>query len=665
MKTPLIRKDINGLRGLAILAVILYHLNLENNDIYFFSGGFVGVDIFFVISGYLIALVLFKELAQNNTISITNFYIKRMRKVLPSLFFVIVATSIFSWFFILPNSFENQSKSIISTIFFVSNFFYYIEGRFVDEFNVLSFFWHTWSLSLQLQFYIIFPIVILLCSNFFKNKILFILIIFCITSFLIAEYGSMNSPVSTYYFLPTRVWELLIGSIFAKIEIDFEKIEIFFFEKLIPITCLFLITFSIFAYSDRIFNPSIEYYPIPSRFILVPTIATIMIIYFNNKKNIINKILSINILQGIGTISYPLYLWHFVVFSISKKIGLLDNEIDIKIILFFFTFLISIFTYFFIEKKFLFKSNDSYNIKDKIYLLLLGIMASVIFIFSVNNIYNNGKASRLNTNTFLNNMSVNIKNINSAKSENGKDYNEECKFITYSFNDVFYKKFKKCFSKYDNFIFILGDSQAIEIFNATARYINHPMIIGVASGGCRPADNKKSCHYEDALNFFKKYSGNISLIIYNQRGSYFLTDTSMGKFPYSVDYRKLPIRKNVIKKTDKYLLEIKNYGIEIIWLGIVDEPNIKLTNKLAKNLNNVKQKYHYDNSSLIKINEILKNSNIEYVSIIDLVNFNLDEFYLEKKLTYSDSVHWTSFGEKFFGKKIVEKTFLKNIVYKD
>ena len=166
------RPEIDGLRAIAVIAVILYHAQINFFENIFFSGGFIGVDIFFVISGYLITSLIIKELFQTNKFSFTYFYERRFRRLIPVLFFVMLASLPLGWSLLLPTSFVEFAKSIISSIAFGSNFFFYFsEIQYAAEDSFLKPFLHTWSLSVEEQFYIIFPILFMLLFKYFRKNI--------------------------------------------------------------------------------------------------------------------------------------------------------------------------------------------------------------------------------------------------------------------------------------------------------------------------------------------------------------------------------------------------------------------------------------------------------------------------------------------------------------
>ena len=216
------RPEIDSLRALSVGAVIIYHAAIYNQ--LFLPGGYLGVDIFFVISGYLISSLIFREFFQTNTFIFQNFFERRARRILPALLFVILLTIPLALKYIYPVSLVDFSKSILSTLGFVSNLYFFFTGQeYAAESGLLKPLLHTWSLSVEEQFYILFPIILVLCFKYFKNYLLSIIIIGIMLSLLFAENLSIKNPSLNFYVLSSRAWELLLGSLVALLEIKYKK----------------------------------------------------------------------------------------------------------------------------------------------------------------------------------------------------------------------------------------------------------------------------------------------------------------------------------------------------------------------------------------------------------------------------------------------------------
>ena len=215
------RPEIDGLRAISVFAVIIYHANFVLFGHTLFQGGFIGVDIFFVISGYLITTLILKEIYKTNQFSFKYFYERRIRRILPVLLFVTIVTSIISYFILLPSSLVDFRKSVLSILFFVSNFYFWFTGNGYADQNELELpFKHTWSLSVEEQFYILFPIFLIIVIKFFRKHLLTVLFLSFLISLFFSEYCSRTYPNFNFYMILSRGFELVIGSLLSYFELN-------------------------------------------------------------------------------------------------------------------------------------------------------------------------------------------------------------------------------------------------------------------------------------------------------------------------------------------------------------------------------------------------------------------------------------------------------------
>ena len=373
MKLSYYRPEVNGLRGIAVMSVVFYHAEIIFQSFRIFPGGFLGVDVFIVISGYLMTSIILKEYKTNQSFSFKNYYKRRIRRLLPALLFVIFFTSIVAYFVLLPTHFEEFIKSVAASIFFFSNFFFHFSGQaygvqVLSEIPLL----HTWSLSLEEQFYIVYPIALLGMMVYLKNKIKLILIIGILTSVLFASLTSISHQSFNFYMLPSRAWEFFFGALLA-ININPLSVGKTKNKGILAIFGLLILIFS-FAFFD---NTKVH----PTYLTLIPVIATYLIIQDTDKKNIVNRLLSLRFLVFLGLISYSFYLWHHPIFSFIKIIGA-DKSLIIKILLIVLSIFLAFLTYKFVETPFRKKGEKILNI-NKINVLGVSVIVAVIFLFSL------------------------------------------------------------------------------------------------------------------------------------------------------------------------------------------------------------------------------------------------------------------------------------------
>ncbi len=631
------RPEIDGLRAIAVAAVILYHSKISFLNQKIFTGGFIGVDIFFVISGYLITSIILQELKTTKDFSFKNFYERRVRRILPVLLLVILTSIPFALLILMPASLVDFSKSITYSLGFSSNFYFHYSGQIYGaESGLLKPFLHTWSLSVEEQFYILFPLILFFIYKKLNKSIFSFFLITFFLSISIAIWGSKTYPSFYFYALFSRGWEVLAGSLLAYFELKFgrrgkKKIFNFF----LPSIGLILILHSFLFFEDSMRHPSLT--------TLSPIIGVCLIIWFSNQNEIITKILSYKIFVGVGLISYSLYLWHYPIFAFARITGIIEADIIKKILLAVIIFFMSILSYFLIEKP---ARQRKFNFKK--ILISIIIFSSVISIFSFYTIYKNGKINKVN------------KYI--SKQVSSPLYQSQCKFSSDKsdfLDENFFKiDFVNCKKNLGKFILILGDSHSLDLFNSLAKVSSkNNFIIGLNKGGCRPSKNEdKKCQYYNALDFIINNKDDIKYIFYNQKGSYFLKD-----------YISLPVNLDKINKTFNYLTELKKVTNKLYFIGPHMEQKKNLSRKDIKNI--LKNKLPLDNTKydLLKLDEklaiISKKNEIKYISQIQAINFKFNkDFLVDSNLTYSNGDHWSDYGEIYFGKKLISNSILKGIL---
>ena len=337
------RSEIDGLRALAVIPVILFHAGFE-----LFSGGFIGVDVFFVISGYLITTILIEDI-ENKQFSIVKFYERRARRILPALFFVMLVCIPFAWMWMLTSLMKDFSQSLVAVSLFASNILFWRESGYFDRATEEKPLLHTWSLAVEEQYYVLFPIFLILAWRFGKNKVFCMIVVMATISFLLSEWGWRNKPSANFYLAPTRAWEIFSGSIAAFI-VQKKGVQK---NNLLATLGLAAIIFSIFFYDETT--------PFPSVYALVPVLGVVLLVLYADKETIVAKLLGTKGFVGIGLISYSAYLWHQPLFAFSR-IRLLEHPSQLLMLaLSFLSIILAYFSWRFIEKPFRNRSNFNNN----------------------------------------------------------------------------------------------------------------------------------------------------------------------------------------------------------------------------------------------------------------------------------------------------------------
>lgn len=294
------RREIDGLRAVAVLPVILFHAGFS-----VFSGGYVGVDVFFVISGYLITSILIIELEQGD-FSIARFYERRARRILPALFVVMFACLPFAYMWMLPSQLEDFSASVVTVILSLSNIFFLSQVDYFAPSAELQPLLHTWSLAIEEQYYFLFPLLLLALRRFRRQVAVIVVLLLILFSFVFAEWAWRENAGRSFFFTLTRFWEIGAGTICAFMTVGRAQRS----SNVLSALGLALIVFAIFAYNDST--------PFPSVYTLVPVVGTALVILFAAQDTWVARLLSLRAFVGIGLISYSAYLWHQPLFAFAR-----------------------------------------------------------------------------------------------------------------------------------------------------------------------------------------------------------------------------------------------------------------------------------------------------------------------------------------------------------
>jgi len=286
------RYDINALRAIAVLSVLFFHLRMP-----FFSGGFAGVDVFFVISGYLMSRIIFDGI-DNNNLSVFDFWGKRIKRIVPALLVMVLIVSITGFFFYLPNEYKANEGNATSSLLFFSNISYWKHSGYFDSASENNIFLHTWSLSVEWQFYLIYPLVLWVISKIFKAKKQLTIFIAVATLLLccLSIFWTYRSATASFYLLPMRTWEMLVGGLALLTE---RRVTIK--NKNLLIASYIIILLSTILLNNKLLWPGV--------FTIIPIVATFMVLVANQNDYAILK-------NGF----YPIY-WQNILFPLSMALA--------------------------------------------------------------------------------------------------------------------------------------------------------------------------------------------------------------------------------------------------------------------------------------------------------------------------------------------------------
>jgi peptidoglycan/LPS O-acetylase OafA/YrhL len=570
------RWDIQGLRALAVLSVVLYHIAPM-----YLPGGFIGVDIFFVISGYLIIGHIWKDL-NLNTFKLTKFYSSRIKRLFPAFFTTIVISSIFAYIYLLPNEFNDYALSVYFSILYISNFWFYTKSGYFDgELDYASLL-HTWSLSVEEQFYIVFPVLLLLIYRKQKQNLVPILLVILAVSLCVSEILLRYDESLSFYLSPTRFWQFIAGGLLSIFYVKRPHSKLI--RELITFVALITLILCMFLMSPSNF---------PGLKAIIPTLATALIIYSCSTYDYSFKVLSNPIARFFGNISYSLYLWHWpviVFYKLSINEGLQGFH---KIYVLMISIFLGYISYRFIE-------NSTRKIKSQ---KMIFTPVSISILLSIALCITLYIATNFHLERFTKNQ---IFYASYLKYSSTHFRQGEC-FLTSKHNDILFYNKNTCIeydsNKYNTLL--IGDSHAAHWFSALKQKQTFTTTLSqVTSSGCRPTINTvgaKRC--SDLIGW-----------AFND----LVTNTKFDKIFLSGNWQNSDVDK--LKETIKYL---ENYSDNIVVLGPMLKYKTSLPRILALSNSNdeITQQSNYS-MSLKKdgiIESAVNSTTARYISILKAI----------------------------------------------
>ncbi|OLF36147.1 acyltransferase family protein [Psychrobacter sp. Cmf 22.2] len=355
------RKDINGLRAIAVIAVLLFHFNPS-----WMPGGFAGVDVFFVISGFLMTGIIFKGIEQDR-FSILKFYVARANRIIPALALLCLVLMIFGWFYLTPFDYRVLGKHVASSIGFLSNVMYWREAGYFDAASLEKWLLHTWTLSVEWQFYIIYPLILVAMRKFLSIKTMKLMILVAtVLGFIFCVFSTYKWPNASYFLLTTRAWEMLIGGVAYSYPFTLKENR----KRFVEWIGVALVVSSYFLISAE--NPW------PGYLALFPVLGSFLIIQAQRNDSIITSNI---VFQKLGAWSYSIYLWHWPLVVAIYYFSLSSSYIYLGMAL---SILLGFLSYKYVEKinfRREFGNLFTYLKHKPIYMVLaIGVLGSFVFV---------------------------------------------------------------------------------------------------------------------------------------------------------------------------------------------------------------------------------------------------------------------------------------------
>lgn len=560
------RPEIDGLRSLAVIPVMLFHAGFAA-----FSGGFVGVDVFFVISGYLITKIIIDDL-DAGTFSLLKFYERRVRRILPALFFMMAIITPVAWLMFMPKDLAIFARSLIAVPIFSSNILFWRESGYFDTAAELKPLLHTWSLAVEEQYYVLFPILMMLSWTSRRRRLLAVLLIAFLFSITVGYWGAYHKPAAAFYLLPARGWELLIGA-FAALYLSRYSSSAFNASvcKTLSLLGMALLFYAVFSFDQQT--------PYPGLYALVPTLGTVLVIIFSTEGTFVNRVLGSPALVGMGLISYSAYLWHQPLLAFARYATAEPPSSWLMGLMCVLTLPLAYASWRFVEKPV--RHSTSLG-RPKIFAAAsafgMGFIALGLagyFTGGFEKTYVEYRLSPLERNSYLLIKHHTNYDLYDHMFDDGK-----CVFWSRHPTEAFLKRFEACSRISGKALVIVGDSHAMNIYNIAAKSKLSPFIVGVSQGECRPQDNRVDCHYDAFVSFLEKNTTNVAHVLFHQSGSYFIEDKhgivdSSLAFVQGQTYR---FNEMYIDSTLHYVSRL-NSLVPTYWLGPFVEARVNLSRR--------------------------------------------------------------------------------------
>lgn len=477
---PKYRPDIDGLRAVAVLSVVAFHAFPA-----WMKGGFIGVDLFFVISGFLISTIIFENL-DKGTLSFVEFYTRRIKRIFPALLLVLTASFAFGWFALLADEYKELGKHIAAGTGFISNFVLWGEAGYFDNSVETKPLLHLWSLGIEEQFYIAWPFV-LWFSWKKKFNLLTLTILVAFASFYLNLKGIKKDTVATFYSPQTRFWELLAGSILAwftlykkamfavyKLKIDGRLVELIYREavEVEGKTVSNLISFVgslLLAYGFWRITKDVNF---PGMWAVIPVLGAVLIILAGPKAWINQKVLSNRVVVWFGLISFPLYLWHWPILSFAHIVEGGTPSRNIRILVVVLSILLAWLTYRLVERPLRFGKTS------KVKVAVLIVLMTIVGYLGFNTYDRDGYEFRSSIKSFINNKNELVRT---------PSIDDECLKYTGLAKPLFpYCRFTNANS--DEVVAVIGDSHAHAAYPGISEYLKSKGLntVLLANSSCPP-----------------------------------------------------------------------------------------------------------------------------------------------------------------------------------
>lgn len=624
---------------------MLFHAGVEA-----FSGGFVGVDVFFVISGYLITGIILRDV-QRGAFSLGSFYERRARRILPALFVVSLVSMPLAWYFMTPHDLRSYGKSLVGVATFSSNFFFWKESGYFGSASELKPLLHTWSLAVEEQYYLLFPLVLLALLRHRPSGVMPVLAAAGASSFFLTWHWLPVHPETVFYLLPTRAWELLVGAMAATWSAGSDDGRLSAcprpLKQAIGVTGLVLIVLPIALYDAGT--------PFPGLHALPPVVGAALLLVSSDASQGVGRLLAMRPLVFIGLISYSAYLWHQPLLALAKYELEETAQARVLLPLVALSLLLAYLSWRFVEQPFRFSGRVQTCL---LAVLSVGGLSTLLVAGAVLYVSKGFEAHYLEHR--LNDREQDA--YRRVQQHTGRDMyramqdDGECRFWAKEIDAAFVARFDGCSRRWGAGVVVLGDSHAMNVHNALVLSRHAPFMVTLARGGCRPHGGREGCSYDAFLTFAAQRANAIRDIVFHQSGAYLLKDGSgrVDRPDLFQHPERLQIHYENLSAVVGYLQRLARTNA-VVWLGPFAEARVEFRDlrRLAR------EGFQIGPATLDAFRRVdraargvVARGSIPYVSLTDAMDLASGDLLSGECLVFQDADHLSACGEALYGPKI-------------
>lgn len=552
------RPEIDGLRAVAVVPVILFHAGLT-----VFPGGYVGVDVFFVISGFLITGILLKDLDSGRH-SVARFYERRARRILPALFVVVAATLPLAFLVMLPRQFSDLSESVVTVVLFLSNFYFLSQVDYFAPDAGLQPLLHTWSLSVEGQFYLIFPLFLPALWRRGRARTIWVLAAVALASLVIADWAGRENQARSFLFTGSRIWELLAGSLAAVLAHG----RMLRGNDPLALAGLAMILAAILLFDNQTAVPGLP--------TLLPVFGTLAVLWFATAGTRAARMLSWPPLVAVGLVSYSAYLWHHPLFAVARLDHVAEPPLWVMLSLAILSLVLAAVTWRLVEQPFRRRRGVVLQARRQV-AMMAG--AAMIVLAGIGLAGRQTRGFEQLWRGLYPDAAQIMDVIATAQTAMLPQDDGACRFRVEAIDGTVRQRLFDCSRLHGPGVAVLGDSHAIDLYGIVASRADRPFVAGFSKPACRPATTDRDCPYETVTPFLVRNPGVFSVLLFSMAGGHLTSieglQSDLSRLPLDAAALDFSADTQTVGQVLDYLSAL-NPVVPVVWIGPRIEPQVPL-----------------------------------------------------------------------------------------